>query len=143
MILETQVEAQKPFPITLTFGQEASFQGGCDAIEIEVETTVGPQTLVWRYGNPVAEYSNSSSEQNLDDATGLEERVARAAYLAQCPPACVAHGGDLATCVKACTCVADRAQAAGLPLSAARADAAGEPHTRLRDIVETCSLIAR
>ena len=76
-------------------------------------------------------------------ATGLEERQAREAYLAACPPACVAHGGDAAICAKACACVADRAEAAGLSLSAARVDAGGEMQKRLRDIVETCSLEAR
>ena len=76
-------------------------------------------------------------------ATGLEARQARAAYLAACPPACVAHGGDVGVCAKACACVADRAEAAGLSLSAARADAGGALQTRLRDVVETCSLEAR
>jgi uncharacterized membrane protein len=76
-------------------------------------------------------------------ATGLEERNAREAYLAACPSACVSHGGDAATCAKACACVADRAEAAGLSLSAARADSDGALQTRLRDVVETCSLDAR
>jgi uncharacterized membrane protein len=76
-------------------------------------------------------------------ATGLEERHARAAYLAACPSACVAHGGDASVCAKACACVTDRAEAAGLSLSTARVDAAGELQQRLRDIVETCSLEAR
>ena len=77
------------------------------------------------------------------DATGLDERHARDAYLATCPSACVAHGGDASVCAKACACVADRAAAAGLSLSAARVDAAGELQQRLRDVVETCSLEAR
>ncbi len=76
-------------------------------------------------------------------ATGLEERHAREAYLAACPSACVAHGGAAAICAKACACVADRAEAAGLPLSAARVDASGELQQRLRDVVETCSVEAR
>ena len=76
-------------------------------------------------------------------ATGLDERQAREAYLAACPPACVSHGGDAAICAKACACVADRAEAAGLSLSAARVDADGELQQRLRDVVETCSLEAR
>jgi uncharacterized membrane protein len=76
-------------------------------------------------------------------ATGLEERHAREAYLAVCPPACVAHGGDVAICANACACVADRAKAGGLSLSAARAEAGGELQQRLRDVVETCSLEAR
>ena len=76
-------------------------------------------------------------------ATGLEERHARDAYLAACPTACVSHGGDAATCAKACACVADRAAAAGLSLSAARVDAGGELQARLRDVVATCSLEAR
>ena len=76
-------------------------------------------------------------------ATGLDERHAREAYLAACPPACVAHGGDAAICAKACACVANRAEAAGLPLSAARAANGGELQARLRDVVETCSLEAR
>ena len=73
-------------------------------------------------------------------ATGLEERHAREAYLAACPSACVSRGGDAGVCAKACACVADRAEAVGLPLSAARVDAAGELQKRLRDVVETCSL---
>jgi uncharacterized membrane protein len=76
-------------------------------------------------------------------ATGLEARQAREAYLAACPPACVAHGGDVGVCAKACACVADRAEAAGLSLGAARADAGGALQKRLRDVVETCSLEAR
>lgn len=76
-------------------------------------------------------------------ATGLEERHAREAYLSACPSACVAHGGDASVCAKACACVAGRAEAAGLSLSAARVDAAGELQQRLRDVVETCSLEAR
>ena len=76
-------------------------------------------------------------------ATGLEERRAREAYLAACPPACVSHGGDASVCARACACVADRAASAGLSLSAARVDAAGELQKRLRDVVETCSLEAR
>jgi uncharacterized membrane protein len=80
---------------------------------------------------------------SLVAATGLEERHARDAYLAACPAACAAHGGDVAICAKACACVADRAEAAGLSLSAARADSGGALQTRLRDIVETCSLEAR
>ena len=76
-------------------------------------------------------------------ATGLEERHAREAYLAACPPACVSHGGDAAICAKACACIADRAEAAGLSLSAAHVGVGGELQARLRDIVETCSLEAR
>jgi uncharacterized membrane protein len=76
-------------------------------------------------------------------ATGLEERHARAAYLAACPSACVAHGGDAAICAKACACVADRAEAAGLSLSAARTGVGGDLQAQLRDVVETCSLEAR
>jgi uncharacterized membrane protein len=75
--------------------------------------------------------------------TGLDERHAREAYLAACPPACVSHGGDVNVCAKACACVATRAEAAGLSLSAARVDADGELQQRLRDVVETCSLEAR
>ncbi len=76
-------------------------------------------------------------------ATGLEERNAREAYLAACPPACVAHGGDAKICAKACACVADRAEAGGLPLSATRLGANGDVQAKLRDIVEACSLEAR
>ena len=76
-------------------------------------------------------------------ATGLDERHAREAYLAACPSACVAHGGDAEVCAKACACVAERAEAAGLSLSAARVEAGGELQQRLRDVVETCSLEAR
>ena len=76
-------------------------------------------------------------------ATGLDERQAREAYRAACPAACAAHGGDAGVCAKACACVADRAEAAGLSLSAARVDVAGELQQRLRDIVATCSLEAR
>ena len=46
-IFQDRVEAHNPFPITLRFGQTAAFQSGCDAIEIKVETNIGPQTLVW------------------------------------------------------------------------------------------------
>jgi hypothetical protein len=47
LIFQDRVEAHNPFPITLKLGQTAAFQSGCDAIEIEVETNIGPQTLVW------------------------------------------------------------------------------------------------
>jgi uncharacterized membrane protein len=77
-------------------------------------------------------------------ATGaFTERQARIDYLAACPSACVAHGGDAGVCAKACACVADRAGAAGVSLTAARGDSAGEITARLRDIVETCSLDAQ
>ena len=76
-------------------------------------------------------------------ATGLEERHAREAYLAACPAACASRGGDVSVCAKACACVADRAAAAGLPLSAARVEAGGELQARLRDVVAACSLEAR
>jgi uncharacterized membrane protein len=76
-------------------------------------------------------------------ATGLDERHAREAYIAACPSACVARGGDATICAKACACVADRAEAAGLSLSAARVEVGGELQKRLRDVVETCSLEAR
>jgi hypothetical protein len=74
---------------------------------------------------------------------GLAQRRAREAYLAACPSACVSHGGDAAVCAKACACVADRAEDAGLSLSAARVDAGGELQKRLSDIVEVCSLETR
>jgi uncharacterized membrane protein len=77
-------------------------------------------------------------------ATGaFTERQARLEYLAACPAACIAHGGDAGICAKACACVADRASAAGVSLTAAREGAAAEITARLRDIVETCSLEAR
>ena len=43
----------------------------------------------------------------------------REAYMATCPPACVEKGGELGLCKKACACIADRAEAAGVPLRAA------------------------
>ena len=79
----------------------------------------------------------------LVTTSGFAERQVREAYLAACPPACVARGGEAAICAKACACVADRAAAAGVSLSAARVDSSVEAQTRLRDIVETCSVKAR
>ena len=70
--------------------------------------------------------------------TGVAERQARDAYLAACPPACVAQGGDAERCAKACLCVADRAEAAGLTLGLALGENVGEARDRLKSVVEAC-----
>ncbi len=77
------------------------------------------------------------------DLTGVAERQARDAYLSACPPACVANGGDAERCAKACLCVADRAEAAGLALGLAPGENAGEARERLRSVVEACGREAR
>ncbi|THD43876.1 MAG: DUF1624 domain-containing protein [Bradyrhizobium sp.] len=77
-------------------------------------------------------------------ATGVfAERQARETYLAACPAACAAHGGDAQICAKACVCVVKRAGAAGLSLDAAERAKDSDTRQQLRDIVETCSLEAR
>ena len=59
------------------------------------------------------------------------------------PPPASRMAATPAFASKACACVATRADAAGVSLSAAREGSAGEITARLRDIVETCSVEAR
>ncbi len=73
-------------------------------------------------------------------ATGVfAERQAHVDYRAACAPACIAHGGDAGVCIKACACVATRADAAGVSLNAAREGGAADVMAQLRDIVAACS----
>jgi uncharacterized membrane protein len=74
----------------------------------------------------------------LANLTGVAARQERDAYLNACRPICVENGGGLAPCAKACTCVADRAEAAGLSLDAARGGGGGDQRERLRAIVDAC-----
>jgi uncharacterized membrane protein len=75
--------------------------------------------------------------------TGVAARQERTSYMAYCRPACVADGGELALCAKACACVADRAQAAGLSLGATQGKGDDEARRRLRAIVDACGSEAR
>jgi len=77
------------------------------------------------------------------DLSGLAARQQREAYLATCAPACVERGGDDARCARACVCVADRAEAAGLSLGLRRGEDGGEAQARLRSVVEACGREAR
>ncbi|MGD1036006.1 MAG: heparan-alpha-glucosaminide N-acetyltransferase [Roseiarcus sp.] len=79
----------------------------------------------------------------LANLSGLAARQDRETYLASCRPACVEAGGELAACAKACACVADRAQAAGVSLGAARGQGGDEARRRLESIVEACGAEAR
>ena len=79
----------------------------------------------------------------LANLTGLAARQDREAYLAACRPACVEGGGELAACAKACACVADRAQAAGLSLGAARGQGGEDGRRRLRSVVDACGAEAQ
>lgn len=72
------------------------------------------------------------------DLSGVTARQERTSYMAFCRPACVENGGELDLCTKACACVADRAQAAGVSLSAAHGEGADEAARRLKAIVEAC-----
>ena len=74
----------------------------------------------------------------LANLTGLSARQERESYLAACRPACVEAGGELAPCAKACACVADRAQAAGLSLGAAHGRGGADERGRLESIVDAC-----
>jgi uncharacterized membrane protein len=75
----------------------------------------------------------------LANLSGVAAHRDRETYLATCPPACVANGGEIATCAKACACVADRAEAAGAPLKPGGDD----ERRRLKSIVEACGAEAR
>ena len=63
--------------------------------------------------------------------------------MAFCRPACVENGGELDLCAKACACVADRAQAAGVSLGAGHGESADEAGRRLKAIVEACGAEAQ
>jgi uncharacterized membrane protein len=75
----------------------------------------------------------------LATLTGASTRHEREAYLAACPRACVEAGGEIAPCANACACVAERADAASLPLRPSRDDQV----TRLKAIVDACGAQAR
>lgn len=75
--------------------------------------------------------------------TGVAARQERESYVAVCRPACVENGGELDLCAKACACVANRAQAGGVSLSAAHGEGGDEAGRRLRAVVEACSAEAR
>jgi uncharacterized membrane protein len=75
----------------------------------------------------------------LASLTGQAARQERSLYLAGCRPACVEGGGELDLCAKACLCVADRAQAAGLSLAPTRGQGDDDARKRLRSIVDACS----
>lgn len=79
----------------------------------------------------------------LANLSGLAARQEREIYLAGCRPACVEGGGELAPCAKACACVADRAQAAGLSLGATRGQGGEDARSRLKSIVDACGAEAR
>lgn len=74
----------------------------------------------------------------LAGLTGMTARQERESYLTACRPACVENGGELDACAKACACVADRAQAAGVSLNAAGAGGGEDARRRLKSIVEAC-----
>ena len=79
----------------------------------------------------------------LAAATGPTARRDRDSYLASCRPACVEAGGEAVPCAKACACIADRAQAAGVSLGVALGQGGGDERRRLKSIVEACSAEAR
>ncbi len=74
--------------------------------------------------------------------TGFAARHERTSYIEACRPACVDNGGELDLCAKACACIADRAQAVGLPLLSTRGES-DETRKRLHSVVEACSAEAR
>jgi len=79
----------------------------------------------------------------LANLSGLAARQERESYLAACRPACVEAGGGPSACAKACLCIADRAQAAGVPLRAALGRRADDERRRLKSIVDACGAEAR
>ncbi len=79
----------------------------------------------------------------LANLSGLAGRQERESYLAACRPACVEAGGGPSACAKACLCIADRAQAAGVSLRAALGRRADDERRRLQSIVDACSAEAR
>ncbi len=74
--------------------------------------------------------------------TGVAARHERTSYIEACRPACVDNGGELDLCEKACTCVADRAQAASLPLMSGGGENE-ETRKRLGAVVNSCSAETR
>jgi uncharacterized membrane protein len=79
----------------------------------------------------------------LAAATGPTARRDRDSYLASCRPACVEAGGEAVPCAKACACIADRAEAAGVSLGVALGQGGGDERRRLKSIVEACGAEAR
>jgi uncharacterized membrane protein len=79
----------------------------------------------------------------LANLTGLAARQERESYLAACRPACVEAGGELARCAKACACIADRAEAAGVSLGVALGQGNDDERRRLKSIVDACGAEAR
>ncbi len=79
----------------------------------------------------------------LANVSGVAARQERESYLAACRPACVEAGGGPANCAKACLCIADRADAAGVSLRASLGQGGAEERGRLKGIVEACSAEAR
>ena len=75
--------------------------------------------------------------------TGVAARQERSSYIAYCRPACVENGGGLDLCAKACACVAERAQAAGISLDAARGTGDDEAGRRLKAVVAACGAESR
>ncbi len=67
----------------------------------------------------------------------------RDAYLTSCRPACVEAGGELAPCAKACACIAERAEAAGVSLGVALGQGNDDERRRLKSIVDACGAEAR
>jgi uncharacterized membrane protein len=75
--------------------------------------------------------------------SGVAARQDRDSYLTSCRPACVEAGGELAPCAKACACIADRAEAAGVSLGVALGQGGDDERRRLKTIVDACGAEAR
>jgi uncharacterized membrane protein len=80
----------------------------------------------------------------LAQSTGVAERQDRDRYLLTCRPACVEAGGEIGLCSKACDCVADAAEKAGLG-SMLKGGGVVPPETRARltQMVEACAAPAK
>jgi uncharacterized membrane protein len=79
----------------------------------------------------------------LAHVSGVAARHDRETYLTSCRPACVEAGGELARCAKACACIADRAEAAGVSLGVALGQGNDDERRRLKSIVDACGAEAR
>lgn len=75
--------------------------------------------------------------------TGIAARQERERYITNCRPACVKSGGPIEACAKACECVAERADGAGLAASLNSHSPPEADRARLLTIIDACGHEAR
>ena len=72
-------------------------------------------------------------------SSGAATRQERASYMTACTPACVEKGGEIEACRRACECVADGADRAGIFESLRSPDLSAHDREQLAAIVQSCS----